>query len=41
MMSGVGAITESDATYAITAGAVIFGFNDNICEYCNAKYKNI
>ena len=27
VMSGVGAITESDATYAITAGAVIFGFN--------------
>jgi len=27
VMSGVGAITESDATYAITADAVIFGFN--------------
>jgi len=27
VMSGVGAITESDATYAVTAGAVIFGFN--------------
>lgn len=25
--SGVGAITESDADYALTAGAVIFGFN--------------
>ena len=25
--SGVGAITESDANYAITAGAVMFGFN--------------
>lgn len=27
VMSGVGGITESDATYAVTAGAVIFGFN--------------
>lgn len=27
VMSGVGAITESDATYAVTAGAVLFGFN--------------
>ena len=27
VMQGVGAITESDATYAVTAGAVIFGFN--------------
>jgi translation initiation factor IF-2 len=27
VMSGVGAITESDATYAATAGAVLFGFN--------------
>ena len=27
VMSGVGAITESDATYAITAEAVLFGFN--------------
>ena len=26
-MSGVGAITESDASYAITSQAVIFGFN--------------
>jgi len=25
--SGVGGITESDATYAVTAGAVVFGFN--------------
>lgn len=24
---GVGAITESDSTYAVTAGAVVFGFN--------------
>ncbi len=27
VMSGVGAITESDASYAVTANAVIFGFN--------------
>jgi translation initiation factor IF-2 len=27
VMSGVGGITESDATYAATAGAVVFGFN--------------
>jgi translation initiation factor IF-2 len=27
VMQGVGAITESDATYAVTSGAVIFGFN--------------
>ncbi len=27
VMSGVGAITESDATYAVTAEAVMFGFN--------------
>lgn len=27
VMSGVGAITESDATYAVTADAVLFGFN--------------
>ncbi|MDH5737982.1 MAG: translation initiation factor IF-2, partial [Gammaproteobacteria bacterium] len=27
VFSGVGAITESDVNYAITAGAVIFGFN--------------
>jgi translation initiation factor IF-2 len=27
VMSGVGGITESDASYAVTAGAVIFGFN--------------
>lgn len=27
VISGVGAITESDVNYAITAGAVIFGFN--------------
>jgi len=27
VMSGVGGITESDATYAVTAGAVLFGFN--------------
>ena len=27
VMQGVGAITESDATYAVTAEAVIFGFN--------------
>jgi translation initiation factor IF-2 len=27
VISGVGAITESDANYAITANAVIFGFN--------------
>ena len=27
VMSGVGAITESDATYAITSEAVLFGFN--------------
>jgi translation initiation factor IF-2 len=27
VMSGVGGITESDATYAVTAQAVIFGFN--------------
>ena len=27
VLQGVGAITESDATYAVTAGAVIFGFN--------------
>lgn len=27
VMQGVGGITESDATYAVTAGAVIFGFN--------------
>ena len=27
VMSGVGGIAESDATYAVTAGAVIFGFN--------------
>jgi translation initiation factor IF-2 len=26
-MSGVGGITESDASYAVTAGAVVFGFN--------------
>ena len=27
VMEGVGAITESDANYAVTAGAVVFGFN--------------
>ena len=27
VMQGVGAITESDATYAVTSGAVVFGFN--------------
>ena len=27
VMSGVGGITESDATYAVTAKAVVFGFN--------------
>jgi translation initiation factor IF-2 len=27
VMSGVGGITESDASYAVTAGAVVFGFN--------------
>ena len=27
VLSGVGAITESDATYAVTADAVLFGFN--------------
>ena len=27
VMSGVGGITESDASYAVTAGAVLFGFN--------------
>ena len=27
VLSGVGAITESDATYAVTSGAVLFGFN--------------
>ena len=27
VMSGVGGIAESDAAYAVTAGAVIFGFN--------------
>ena len=27
VMSGVGAITESDSTYAVTSGAVLFGFN--------------
>ncbi len=27
VMQGVGAITESDATYAVTSGAVMFGFN--------------
>ncbi len=27
IVQGVGGITESDATYAVTAGAVIFGFN--------------
>ena len=27
VMQGVGAITESDATYAVTADAVVFGFN--------------
>jgi translation initiation factor IF-2 len=27
LMSGVGGITESDASYAVTAGAVMFGFN--------------
>ena len=27
VLSGVGGITESDATYAVTTGAVIFGFN--------------
>jgi translation initiation factor IF-2 len=27
VMSGVGGLTESDVTYALTAGAVIFGFN--------------
>ena len=35
VMSGVGAITESDASYAITAGAVLFGFNvraDNLAK---------
>ena len=27
VLSGVGAITESDATYAVASGAVLFGFN--------------
>ena len=27
VMEGVGAITESDSNYAVTAGAVVFGFN--------------
>ena len=27
VMEGVGAITESDANYAVTSGAVVFGFN--------------
>ena len=27
VMSGVGGITESDVSYAVTAGAVVFGFN--------------
>ena len=27
VLSGVGAITESDATYAVAVGAVLFGFN--------------
>jgi translation initiation factor IF-2 len=27
VMSGVGGITESDASYAVTSGAVVFGFN--------------
>ena len=27
VLQGVGAITESDATYAVTSGAVVFGFN--------------
>ena len=27
VMSGVGGITESDASYAVTASAVVFGFN--------------
>ncbi len=27
VMQGVGGIAESDATYAVTAGAVVFGFN--------------
>jgi translation initiation factor IF-2 len=27
VMQGVGGITESDATYAVTSGAVMFGFN--------------
>ena len=27
VMSGVGGITESDMSYAVTAGAVVFGFN--------------